>query len=229
MYNTIGIMGAMPEEISNVCANLTNEKKTELGGNTFFEGEFNGRHIVIVCAGMGKANAAAATQLLISKFNANAIIFSGIAGNMTSKISVGDVVVGDEIVYHDAQDDMFSQSYPHLKVFKSDKQMVAAASVACEKEGVKHIVGRIATGDVFVGDSATKAAIAQKCNPDCVEMEGAAVAHIASKNDVPFLILRAMSDDSDENAHEALVGKPFDISEYCTTAAGITMRIIDNI
>ena len=39
---------------------------------------------------------------------------------------------------------------------------------------------------MFVGDSATKAAIEAKCAPDCVEMEGAAVSQIAAKNDVPL-------------------------------------------
>ncbi len=229
MFNTIGILGAMPEEIKNTYDELQNRTEEKIGGNTFYIGELCGKKIVLCCAGMGKVNAAAATQLLITNFGANAILFSGIAGNMTSKISVGDVVLGETVLYHDAQNDMICQAYPFLKEFKSNATMLKAAQSACEQAGVKHIVGKIATGDIFVGDSATKKAIQQKCAPDCVEMEGAAVAHIAAKNDTAFLIVRAMSDDSDENAHETLVGKPFDISEYCTTAANITKNIIENL
>ncbi len=229
MYNTIGILGAMPEEIKNTYEELQNKSEEKLGGNTFYKGTMCGKNIVLCCAGMGKVNAAAAAQLLITNFGANAILFSGIAGNMTSKITVGDVVLGKTVLYHDAQNDMICQAYPFLKEFKCDDTMLKAAQKACEDEGVNFIVGKIATGDVFVGDSATKKAIEAKCAPDCVEMEGAAVAHIAAKNDTPCLIVRAMSDDSDEKAHETLVGKPFDISEYCTTAANITKNIILNL
>ncbi len=229
MYNTIGILGAMPDEIKFTYEQLTDKKQQNLGGNTFYTGKMGSKNVVLVCAGMGKVNAAAATQLFATGFNVDAILFSGIAGNMTSKISVGDVVIGAEIEYHDAENRMIAEAYPHLQTFKSDEEMVKAAQKACEEVGVKYIVGKIATGDIFVGDSQTKNAIAQKCNPDCVEMEGAAVAHIAAKNDIPCLIIRAMSDDSDENAFETLVGKPFDISEYCTTAATIAKAILMNL
>ncbi|MEI3013322.1 MAG: 5'-methylthioadenosine/S-adenosylhomocysteine nucleosidase [Ruthenibacterium lactatiformans] len=98
---------------------------------------------------------------------------------------------------------------------------------ACtEAAGVKYIVGKIATGDTFVGDSATKNAIAANCAPDCVEMEGAAVAHVAAKNGVPCVVLRAMSDNADEEAYETLVVKEFDVSEYCRTAAKISAALI---
>ncbi len=229
MYNTIGIMGAMPEEIKNIFEKLAEKSEVKLGGNTFYKGKLNGKDVVLVCAGMGKVNAAAAAQLLITSFGANAILFSGIAGNMTSKISVGDVVIGKTVEYHDAQNDMICQAYPNLEQFTSDEKMMTAAQKACEELRIKYIVGKIATGDLFVGDSATKNAIAAKCAPDCVEMEGAAVAHIAAKNDTPFVIVRAMSDDSDEDAHEKLVGKPFDISEYCETAAQISEKILENL
>jgi len=154
------------------------------------------------------------------------LIFSGIAGNMTSKIGVGDVVIGETLLYHDAERRMIAESYPHLQDFHGDPVMIAAAESACQEAGVKYIVGKIATGDDFVGDSATKNAIAAKCAPDCVEMEGAAVAHVAAKNDVPCVVLRAMSDNADEEAYETLVGKPFDISEYCASAAHICEELV---
>ena len=225
-YKTIGLMGAMPQEIAPLVQLLAHEKETTLGGVAFYEGEFAGKHIVLCCAGMGKVNAAAAAQLLCTHFGVDAILFSGIAGNMTPKISVGDIVIGQTLLYHDAERRMIAECYPHLQEFTAAQPLVAAAQKACEQVGTAYIIGKIATGDDFIGDSATKKAIAEKCNPDCVEMEGAAVAHIASKNDVPFVVLRAMSDDADENAHDTLVGKAFDISEYCATAAKISETLL---
>ena len=87
-------------------------------------------------------------------------------------------------------------------------------------------MGKIATGDLFVGDSATKAAIEAKCAPDCVEMEGAAVSQIAAKNGVPCVILRAMSDNADEDGHEVLV-KKFSIAEYVATATKIVAAMVE--
>ena len=176
--------------------------------------------MALCCAGIGKVNAACAAQLLIARFGAKALVFSGIAGNMTDKIGVGDVVIGGTLVYHDADREMISDTFPYLKEFAADPVLVAAAEQACTDAGVKYIVGKIATGDTFVGDSATKNAIAADCAPDCVEMEGAAVAHVA---------LRAMSDNADEEAYDTLVVKEFDITEYCTTAARICEDLISRL
>ena len=180
------------------------------------------------CAGMGKANAAATTQVLITKFGAEKIIFSGIAGNMTSKIGIGDVVIGKTVLYHDAQLDMICQNPPFLKEYSGDPELIAAAEAACAEAGVKALVGKIATGDLFVGDSETKAAIEAKCAPDCVEMEGAAVSQIAAKNGVPCVILRAMSDNADEDGHEVLVVKKFSIGEYVATATKIVAAMVES-
>ena len=104
---------------------------------------------------------------------------------------------------------------------------IAAAEKACAEAGVKALVGKIATGDLFVGDSETKAAIEAKCAPDCVEMEGAAVSQIAAKNGVPCVILRAMSDNADEDGHEVLVVKKFSIAEYVATATKIVAAMVE--
>lgn len=203
----LGIMGAMPDEVDQLCARLENVTVEPYGGVEYHKGTLAGKQVVVCCAGMGKANAAATTQVLITKFCAEKIIFSGIAGNMTSKIGIGDVVIGKTVLYHDAQLDMICQNPPFLKEYTGDPALIAAAEKACANVGVKALAGKIATGDMFVGDSATKAAIEAKCAPDCVEMEGAAVSQIAAKNDVPCVILRAMSDNADEDGHEVLVVK----------------------
>ena len=222
-----GIMGAMPDEVDQLCARLENVTVEPYGGVEYHKGTLAGKQVVVCCAGMGKANAAATTQVLITKFGAEKIIFSGIAGNMTSKIGIGDVVIGKTVLYHDAQLDMICQNPPFLKEYTGDPELIAAAEKACAEAGVKALVGKIATGDLFVGDSATKAAIEAKCAPDCVEMEGAAVSQIAAKNGVPCVILRAMSDNADEDGHEVLVVKKFSIAEYVATATKIVAAMVE--
>lgn len=99
----IGIMGAMPDEVDQLCAKLEQVTKETYAGVEYHQGMLNGRQVVVCCAGMGKANAASTVQVLITKYGAEKIIFSGIAGNMTSKIGIGDACVGETVVYHDAR------------------------------------------------------------------------------------------------------------------------------
>ncbi|MGN0984613.1 MAG: 5'-methylthioadenosine/adenosylhomocysteine nucleosidase [Gemmiger sp.] len=222
-----GIMGAMPDEVDQLCAKLTGVSQETYAGVTYHRGALQGKPVVVCCAGMGKANAASTTQVLITRYGVDRIIFSGIAGNMTSRIGIGDVCVGKTVVYHDAELDMLAQSAPFLKEYAGDPVLVDAALRACAALGVKAIAGKIATGDQFVGDSETKRSIEAKCHPDCVEMEGAAVSQIAGRNGVPCVILRAMSDNADESGHEVLVVKKFSIAAYVKTATDIVAAMIE--
>ena len=194
----IGIMGAMPDEVDQLCAKLENVTVEPYGGVEYHKGTLAGKQVVVCCAGMGKANAAATTQVLITRYGAEKIIFSGIAGNMTSKIGIGDVVIGKTVLYHDAQLDMICQNPPYLKEYAGDPALIAAAEKACAEAGVKALTGKIATGDLFVGDSETKA-----------------------------VILRAMSDNADEDGHEVLVVKKFSIAEYVATATRIVAAMVE--
>lgn len=223
------IMGAMPDEVDQLAALLENCRTETYAGVEYVQGEMEGKPVVLCCAGMGKANAASTVQVLASRYGAHRLIFSGIAGNMSSEIGVGDVVIGKVVVYHDAEPDMICQSAPFLKEFAGDPVLIAAAEEACRTLGVHFLTGKIATGDQFVGDSATKAAIAAKCAPDCVEMEGAAVSQIAARNGIPCVVLRAMSDNADEKGHEKLVVKNFSIAEYVATATAIVHEMMKRL
>ena len=223
------IMGAMPAEVDQICALLDGVTVEPYAGVVYHRGLLGEKPVVVCCAGMGKANAAAAVQVLVTKFGAGRIIFSGVAGNMTDQVGIGDVVVGRRVVYHDTDTDCIVQSAPFLEEFSGDGELVKTALEACAECGVKAIAGTIATGDRFVGDSATKRAIAARVHPDCVEMEGAAVCQIAEKNGVPCVILRAMSDNADEDGHEVLVVKKFSIAEYVETATKITLGVLERL
>lgn len=229
MEKIIGLMGAMPDEIAPLAARMEDRTEETVGGVTFTSGRLGGKKVVLCCAGMGKAQAAAAVQLLATYFHVSAVVFSGIAGNMSGRVGLGDIIVGDVVVYHDGEPRMFAETYPHMQAFHCDAAMAAAALEACRACGVTAVRGKIATGDCFVGDSKTKRAIVEKCSPDCVEMEGAAVAHIAAKNDLPCVILRAISDDADEAGFEKLVVKQFDVGDYCETAARVSAALIERL
>ncbi|MGD9559732.1 MAG: 5'-methylthioadenosine/adenosylhomocysteine nucleosidase [Oscillospiraceae bacterium] len=223
---TIGIMGALPEEIDRVMAGLSERKSEDYAGVTYHHGHRAGRRLVVCCAGIGKANAAATAQVLITKYGAEGLIFSGIAGNMNPEISLGDVVIGQEVFYHDASDHLLAASAPGTAVYTAHPLLVDAARQGCELTGVPYIVGRIATGDQFIDDADTKRRIQQACHPDCVEMEGAAVGQVAMRNGVPFVVLRAMSDSCDE-AWATLNAASLDLVKYAETAAAVVVAAID--
>lgn len=229
MIEHIGVLGAMPEEVKLLSERLEGIGQQRIAGVDFISGTMSGKKVTICCAGMGKVNAAVAAQLLITVFGAEALIFSGIAGNMSPEIGVGDMVISEEAVYHDAELPMIAQSYPFLSAYPAAPDLIAAARSSCEEAGVRYLVGRIATGDRFIGDSAVKRDIEAACHPACVEMEGAAVAQVAAKNDLPFVVLRTMSDNCDEDAREKLVVQQFDITEYCRTASTVTAGVIARI
>ena len=113
MEKIIGLMGAMREEIALLCERMTDKGEETVAGVTFYTGLLQGRRVALCCAGIGKVNAACAAQLLIARFGAKALVFSGIAGNMTDKIGVGDVVIGGTLVYHDADREMISDTFPY--------------------------------------------------------------------------------------------------------------------
>ena len=138
----IGIMGAMPDEVDQLCARLENVTKENYAGVEYHCGTLQGKQVVVCCAGMGKANAASTVQVLCTKYGIDKLIFSGIAGNMTSKIGIGDVCVGETVVYHDAELSMIAQSAPFQTEYHGDPALVQAALDACTACGVKAIVAR---------------------------------------------------------------------------------------
>ncbi len=212
----LGIIGAMEIEVSYLKSLMSaggkNLKITEAGGLSFFEGELEGLPCVVVKSGVGKVNAALCAQTLIYKFNVTNIINTGIAGAMASGLGVLDLVVSTDAVYHDMDATGFGYKpteIPQMEIscFKADEKMINSVLSAFGKieESKEHkiVKGRIATGDQFISDKKIKEHIKQICNPACVEMEGAAIAHACTLNNIPFIILRCMSDMADDG-HESV-------------------------
>lgn len=207
MSKKVGIIGAMSVELELLKSKLEeNLAVTKAGGMTFTEGKINGISVVLVQSGVGKVNAALCAQRLILQFGCTHIINTGIAGAMASGLKVLDFVASTDAVYHDMDATGFGYKkteIPQMKCsdFPADSKMLEAARSAFKEFPAEHklVFGRIATGDQFISDKEKKSAIQETCSPACVEMEGAAVAHACWINEIPFVIIRCMSDMADDD------------------------------
>ena len=193
----IGIITATIEEfeaIKNIMNQIEEIKHYDL---IFYKGKINSKNIVLVKCGVGKVNAARTTQILTDKFNVKSIINVGSAGGLNNNLEIGDIVIGKELVQHDFDITAFGHEKGYIsqtgKIFKSDKNLIEK----CEKikiKGINIIVGNIASGDIFCTDKKMKEKIHSKFQADCVEMEGAAIAQVCFLNNIPFVVIRAISD-----------------------------------
>lgn len=203
----IGIIGAMELEVETLKSKMTVKSTTKKARMEFFEGTLNGVDVVIVRSGIGKVNAAVCAQILSDVFEVTHIINTGIAGSLDAKIDIGDIVVSTDVLQHDMDVRVFG--YPLGEVpqlgtlsFPADEKMAELAKSVCEKVNteVKVFSGRIVSGDQFICDKEVKDNIESNFHALCTEMEGAAIGQAAYLNEVPFVILRAISDKADNSA-----------------------------
>lgn len=205
--NIVGIIGAMDEEIQ-ILKDKMELKKTYMAANMeFYYGRLAEKNIVLVRCGIGKVNAAACTQVLITKFNAEYIINIGVAGAIFDGLEIGDIVISKDVVEHDFDVTSFGYKLgeiPRLETykFKGNRMLIDIAKKISEEEVLDHniFVGRILSGDEFVASANKKDMLWKEFEGYCVEMEGAAIGHTCHINNVPFVILRAMSDKADGSA-----------------------------
>lgn len=240
---TIAIIGALEKEIMQIKEELSDVCEAQEAGLNVVTGGLDGLSIVATTAGMGTVNAAAATQHLISKYAPQAVVLSGIAGGLNPKLHIDDVVIGKCLRYLDTDTALIAESAPGLEEFGSTPALVdiaadvlsergfvnASINAAASNEGAKQfLVGTIATGNRFVTGAAMRNDAIEATHADCVGMEGAAIAHVATKSGVDCLVLRAISDNCDE-AYDAICDREFDLFEYARTASGITLDIVRRI
>lgn len=199
----VGIIGAMASEVREFCAEF-NAKIPKTGEISVGE---CGKHKVFICeCGIGKVNAAITAQKLIDLYNVDCLINSGVAGCITRELSTCDAVIAEKLTYHDFNPiNVLDENYPFTSVFKADEKLVELAMKSCErlsngKTLFKYIKGTVVSGDCFVSDSKTVERLQNDYNALCTEMEGAAIAHVATAAKIPFAVIRTMSDFADENA-----------------------------
>ena len=202
-----GIIGAMDEEIERFKEGLTSTKESVKAGITFYAGNFKSKDVVLCKSGVGKVNASVCTQILIDHFKAQQIIFTGVAGALNPILDIGDIVVSTDCGHHDMDVTALGFKKGEIpfsgkSIFKADPRLVELAVQASTDvvEG-KAITGRILSGDQFIADREVVKSLHQELHGDCTEMEGAAVAQVCDMNQVPFVIVRSMSDKADGSAH----------------------------
>lgn len=204
----LGIIGAMSVEVETLKAQMSELNITKRAGMEFFEGVLGGIPAVVVVCGVGKVNATLCVQILCDCYQVTHLVNTGVAGSLNPLLDIGDLVVGKDAMYHDfdchvLNDDYVVGQVPGMPVraFPADEKLVTFAFQAAESVQKGHVhIGRVASGDQFVCSGEQKNAIVENTGALCTEMEGAAIAHAAWRNGVPFVIIRAISDKADNSA-----------------------------
>lgn len=207
--NKIGIIGAMQEEVSTLISLMKVEKIVEKASLKFYMGTLEDKNIVVVQCGIGKVNSALCAQILISEFDVDAVVNTGVAGAIHPDLDVKDIVISTEAIQYDVDATSFGYKkgeIPQMEssVFKADELLIETAYKSSIEE-VKHkgcniVKGRVVTGDIFISSKELKDELQTVFKGYCGEMEGGAIAHVCSLNKVPFVIIRAMSDKADGSA-----------------------------
>ena len=205
----IGIIGAMDKEVNDLKALMENdslEVKT-VAGMEFWSGRLSGHEVVLVRSGIGKVNAAVAASILADTFKVRAIINTGIAGSLDSQIDIGDIVLATDALEHDM--DVTGLGYERgivpdqeISIYEADEKLRKTATKVCEKVNpdIKVFEGRVISGDQFISKKEVKDDLVSTFKGMCTEMEGAAIAHTAWLYNVPYLIIRSISDKADDSA-----------------------------
>lgn len=199
----IGIIAAMQVEVRKLLENMDIQSVENHYGRDVHIASFNGLELFIGVCGIGKANAASFTQLLIDKYDPDLIINTGIAGSLQAGLGTLSLVIADELYQHDIPSRILASTYPGegVSVFETDDKLrdVLVKSVP---ENVNLRVGPVASGDNFINSQKLKEEIVEKTGALACDMESAAIAQIAFGAEKRCLIIRSISDEADDNADE---------------------------
>ena len=203
----IGVIGAMEEEVSMLIGQMKNKETKVMAGMEFNRGKLWDIDAVIVKSGIGKVNMAICTQILVDVYKVTAVINTGVAGGLYEKLNVGDIVISTDVVQHDMDATGFGYKpgqIPRMDVFSfpADKELAKLAVESCRlvNTDIQYFTGRVATGDQFISSNEKKQWIIDNFDAYCAEMEGGAMAQTAFLNNIPFVVIRAISDKADNSA-----------------------------
>ena len=216
-----GIIGAMASEVEQLQQALSGRETRQVGGFSMDTGTIAGQEVAVVQCGIGKVAAALCAQTLLLDFQPDYIVNTGVAGSLDPKLDICDVVLSRYVRYHDATQEIFEKyHYPAPQGFVGDEGLRLLALKAADALGdITCRVGDVATGDIFVADQAVKDRILQDFPCQCVEMEGAAIAHAATLAGKPFLVIRSISDKADHSAE-------MDFGAFEAVAANNSARLV---
>jgi len=219
----IAIMGAMPEEIEPLVAQLENVTTTVYAANKYYEGTYHGQDVVVAYSKIGKVFATLTATILIEKFKCDMLLFSGVAGAIADDLKIGDLVIADGLCQHDLDITAFGHPYGYVPegevCIPTDVNLRNIARKVAQEKGLSLKEGVIATGDQFVANPERKDWIGETFKAHALEMEGASVAVVCDALNVPFFILRAISDSADMDAG-------FDFDAFLESSAKISADFI---
>ena len=226
---TIGIIGAMEVEVAILKEKMEDVRIIKKASMDFYEGILAGKKVVVVRSGIGKVNAGICAQILADVFSVDAIINTGIAGSLNKNFNIGDIVLSTDVVQHDMDATGFGYrkgQIPQMPVFffNADDNLRRLAAEVCKEVNpdIQVFEGRIASGDQFVCDQDVKNRIVSEFSAYATEMEGAAIGQAAYLNEIPFLVVRAISDKADGSAQ-------MDYSEFEKAAVDHSVRLTLNM
>lgn len=210
--NTVAIIGAMDDEINEIRNNLNYSKTIKKNDFIITKGVLGNNNIVLAKSGVGKVAASTTTQFIIDNFKPIYIINTGIAGSLTSDLKTGDIIIGKNLVQHDFDVTAFGNPKGYIDngiepnkptIFHSDEKLVEKFKKELNLNQNKNIkLCTIATGDIFVNQEKQKQVIRDEFNANAIDMESAAIAQTAQRNNVPFIIIRTISDSESNSVSE---------------------------
>jgi adenosylhomocysteine nucleosidase len=224
----IGLIGAMDSEIAHYLEAMESVESQTIYGIQFYQGRLEQHPVVLCKSGVGKVNAAICTQLLIERFRIEKIIFTGVAGALHPDLDIGDIVISTECQYHDIDASVLgfpkgTIPFQETSIFPADPDLIQLAVEAGEQIGKQKVMsGKVLSGDQFISDPQLVRLLHQDLSGVCVEMEGAAVAHVCFLTGVPYVVIRSMSDRADQSAHVNFV-------EFEKLAAKRSYRLVCSI
>lgn len=228
LLKNIGIIGAMAEEIELFKDGMSEVNEYRKAGIDFYVGIMNGKQTVLCQSGVGKVNAAVCTQILIDEFQVEKIVFTGVAGALNPELEIGDIVVSTSARQHDIDASALGFEkgtipFASKSIFVADKELVELAIESSKQinEG-KTVTGLILSGDQFIAGGELAKRLYDDFGGFCTEMEGASVAQVCDMNNIPFVIIRSMSDKADGSAH-------INFSEFTKLASKRSYQIVDKM
>ncbi|MBT0820419.1 5'-methylthioadenosine/adenosylhomocysteine nucleosidase [Campylobacter lari] len=219
----IAILGAMPEEVTPLLETLKEYQTIEYANNTYYLSKYKNHELIIAYSKIGKVNSTLSAAIMIEKFKAELLLFTGVAGAFNPSLEIGDLIYATKLAQYDLDITAFGHPLgyvPGNEIFiKTDDKLNNLAIEVAKELGVKLQSGIIATGDEFICDESKKAKIREIFNADACEMEGASVALVCDALKIPCLILRSMSDKAGEKAE-------FDFDEFVEKSAKISANFV---
>ncbi|QHP81393.1 5'-methylthioadenosine/S-adenosylhomocysteine nucleosidase [Pectobacterium odoriferum] len=223
----VGIIGAMEQEVTLLRDRIENRQTFQRAGCEIYTGQINGVEVALLKSGIGKVSAALGTTLLLEHSKPDVVINTGSAGGLAPTLNVGDIVVSDEVRYHDADVTAFGYEPGQMAgcpaAFLADEKLIALAQEAIAELQLNAVRGLVVSGDAFINGAEPLARIRTTFpKAIAVEMEAIAIAHVCHQFAVPFVVVRAISDVADKASH-------LSFDEFLSVAAQQSTRMVEAI